>query len=43
MALVVVAFVEDIPEPGTQMAEIPEEILISQELDFTLRNQLGVT
>lgn len=37
---VVVAFVEDIddvPEPGTQMAEIPEEILISQELEFTLR------
>jgi hypothetical protein len=37
---VVVAFVEDIeavPEPGTQMAEIPEDILISQELEFTMR------
>jgi hypothetical protein len=37
---VVVAFVEDIddvPEPGTQIAEIPEDILISQELEFTLR------
>jgi hypothetical protein len=37
---VLVAFVEDIedvPEPGTQMAEIPEDILISQELEFTLR------
>jgi len=37
---VIVAFVEDIedvPEPGTQMAEIPEDILISQELEFTLR------
>lgn len=37
---VVVAFVEDIddvPEPGTQMAEIPEDILVSQELEFTLR------
>ncbi len=37
---VVVAFVEDIedvPEPGTQMAEIPQDILISQELEFTLR------
>ncbi len=37
---VVVAFVEDIddvPEPGTQIAEIQEDILISQELEFTLR------
>lgn len=37
---VIVAFVEDIedvPEPGTQMAEIPQDILISQELEFTLR------
>jgi hypothetical protein len=38
--VVVVAFVEDmddVPEPGTQLAEIPEGILISQELEFTLR------
>jgi hypothetical protein len=37
---VVVAFaedIEDVPEPGTQMAEIPQDILISQELEFTLR------
>ena len=37
---VVVAFVEDIddvPEAGTQVAEIPEGILLSQELEFTLR------
>jgi hypothetical protein len=37
---VVVAFVEnieDVPEPGTQIAEIPEDVLISQELEFTLR------
>jgi len=37
---VLVAFVEDIedvPEPGTQLAEIPQDILISQELEFTLR------
>lgn len=37
---VIVAFVEDVddvPEPGTQFAEIPQDILISQELEFTLR------
>ena len=37
---VLVAFVEnieDVPEPGTQMAEIPQDVLISQELKFTLR------
>lgn len=37
---VVVAFVEDIddvPEAGTQVAEIPEGTLLSQELEFTLR------
>jgi hypothetical protein len=35
-----VAFVEnieDVPEPGTRMADVPEGVLVSQELEFTLR------
>lgn len=37
---VLVAFVEnieDVPEPGTQMEDVPVGVLVSQELDFTLR------
>ncbi|MGZ0172468.1 MAG: hypothetical protein ACKVHE_23255 [Planctomycetales bacterium] len=37
---VLVAFVEDIedvPEPGSQMAVVPDGVLISHELEFTRR------
>ena len=29
--------IDDVPEAGTQVAEIPEGTLLSQELEFTLR------
>jgi hypothetical protein len=36
----VVAFasdIKDVPKPGTQMRELPEDVLLSQEIKFTLR------